>query len=50
MPEVNQGFLPMPPYYKRDFPQYNVPNMRVPTKSNFYCILALISIFKFKSI
>ncbi|XP_025409185.1 protein PAT1 homolog 1 isoform X2 [Sipha flava] len=33
IPEVNQGYLPMPSYYKRDFPQYNAPNMRAMPKN-----------------
>ncbi|XP_060860181.1 protein PAT1 homolog 1 isoform X1 [Metopolophium dirhodum] len=33
VPEVNQGYLPFSPYYKREIPQYNLPNVRVVPKN-----------------
>ncbi|XP_060847034.1 protein PAT1 homolog 1 isoform X3 [Rhopalosiphum padi] len=33
VPEVNQGYLPFSPYYKREVPQYNLSNVRVVTKN-----------------
>ncbi|XP_027844297.1 protein PAT1 homolog 1 isoform X3 [Aphis gossypii] len=33
VPEVNQGYLPFSQYYKREIPQYNLPNVRVVPKN-----------------
>uniref|UniRef100_A0A2S2ND48 Protein PAT1 1 n=1 Tax=Schizaphis graminum TaxID=13262 RepID=A0A2S2ND48_SCHGA len=33
VPEVNQGYLPFSPYYKREVPQYNLSNVRVVPKN-----------------
>lgn len=34
MPEANPGYLPIPQYYKREFNQFNAPNIRAKPKSN----------------
>lgn len=50
VPDVNQGFLPISPYYKNDNPHYNLPIIRpAPIQKSNFNIFFLNTILLFVS-